>query len=74
MNGEKFTISVYRDAVLPDVDARLETIRVATDESLTWDIIGSEAHLQASSGELSDIPTWASALLEELGITEIVGR
>ena len=73
MNGEQFRISVYRDAVLPDVDARLETIRVATEESLTWDVIGNEAHLQAGD-EVADVPEWAGALLEELGISEIEDR
>jgi hypothetical protein len=68
IDGEQYRISVYRDAVIPDVDARVETIRVATEESWTWDVVGGRAHLQSRTGCKREIPEWAATLLDELGV------
>lgn len=68
IDGEQYRISVYRDAVVPDVDARIETIRVATEESRTWDVVGSRAHLQSRTGRGQEVPEWAATLLDELGV------
>ncbi|MFC7134316.1 MULTISPECIES: hypothetical protein [Salinibaculum] len=76
MNGEQYRISVQDEYRHPEFDARIDVIRVATDEVWTFDVSNGVAHLQttnAGSGltSLPELPEWVDQLVRELDIEEV---